>query len=45
MDLIRKLMNGGDSHAGAAGDTERLLKHVQEERQTLQTLLVSFEGH
>ena len=45
MDLLRKLMNGGDSQAAVTGDIERLLTHVQEERQTLHTLLVSFEGH
>ena len=45
MDLLRKLMTGGDSQAAVTGEIERLLEHVQDERQTLQTLLVSFERH
>src|SRR4029450_1713544 len=45
MDLLRKLMTGGDSQAAVTGEIERLLEHVQDERQTLHTLLVSFERH
>src|SRR4030095_7644337 len=45
MALLRKLMNGGDSQAAITGEIERLLEHMQDERQSLQTLLASFERH
>jgi chromosome segregation ATPase len=45
MDLLRKFMNGGDGHSQAVGNIERLLEQMQQERQALDRLHVSFETH